>query len=49
MDDDDDDEEFDRIIQTPRCNSLSVLPTLKPEEKLKCYADPVWRIQVLAI
>jgi len=42
----DDEEEFDKIIPTPRSNSLSALPSMKPEEMLKCYADPTWRLQV---
>ena len=45
---DNDEEEFERIVQTPRSNSLSALVSLKSEEKLKCYADPAWRFQVHA-
>jgi len=43
---DDDDEEFDKIIPTPRSNSLSALSSMKSEDMLKCYADPTWRLQV---
>ena len=42
----DDEEEFDLIIPTPRSNSLSALSSMKPEDMLKCYADPTWRLQV---
>jgi len=43
---DDDEEEFDKIIPTPRSNSLSALSSMKSEDMLKCYADPTWRLQV---